>query len=214
MRVTAILKSLFITTSLPNMHQPITGQRAHIGRNQKWFQTMFNTKSSNAQVGFLIVAVVVLLAGFVSVVTAFKNKNGELALRDCFPGESIVGTFVDIPEGSFVKGAQGHYPEEGTPMRLHVSPLLLQVNEVTNDQFAEFVQATGYVTEAERGNGSAQFVETETPRDLLSWWRLDVGATWKSPGGEGTDLEGMSLHPVSKGRTGSHMRKSGLGSFL
>jgi formylglycine-generating enzyme required for sulfatase activity len=73
---------------------------------------------------------------------------------------------------------------------------LLSVTEVTNDQFAAFVAATGYVTEAERTGGSAGFVETETSSDLLSWWKLDEGATWRSPGGAGSDLDGLGRHPV------------------
>lgn len=110
--------------------------------------------------------------------------------------ESAVGAFVRVDGGGFVKGADGIYPEEGRPTRVFVSPFLLQVHEVTNHQFADFVEATGYVTDAERSGGSAQFVETDTPADELSWWRLDPGATWRTPGGAQTDLEGLGRHPV------------------
>jgi formylglycine-generating enzyme required for sulfatase activity len=103
---------------------------------------------------------------------------------------------VEIPGGGFVQGADPVYPEEGPPRTVYVSPFRLQVHEVTNSQFAGFVAATGYVTEAERGLGSALFRESPTPLVFLSWWAIDAGATWKTPAGAGSDLEGRALHPV------------------
>ncbi|MEO1231003.1 MAG: SUMF1/EgtB/PvdO family nonheme iron enzyme [Myxococcota bacterium] len=114
----------------------------------------------------------------------------------CPLAEGDIGNFVGIEGGGFVRGADGLYPEEGRPTKVFVSPFLIQVNEVTNDQFRAFVEATGYVTEAEAGGGSARFVETDTPRDLRSWWRLDAHATWQAPDGEGSGLSGMGRHPV------------------
>jgi len=114
----------------------------------------------------------------------------------CAFGEGQLGGFVDIPGGGFVKGADPLYPEEGPPEKVFVSPFRLQAHEVTNSQFAEFVAATSYVTEAERNGGSAQFMKSATPEDLLSWWKLDPGATWKTPQGAGSSLEGLGLYPV------------------
>ena len=122
--------------------------------------------------------------------------GGDGTAQSCVLAEADIGGFVQVPGGGFVKGADAIYPEEGGPIKLHVSPFLLSVTEVTNDQFAAFVATTGYVTEAERTGGSAGFVETETPSDLLSWWKLDEGATWRSPGGAGSDLDGLGRHPV------------------
>lgn len=93
-------------------------------------------------------------------------------------------------------GADPLYPEEGPPKRVFVSPFRLQTHEVTNSQFAAFVKATGYVTEAERNGGSAQFAHSDTPQITMSWWSLDMGATWKTPNGVGSTLDGLSLHPV------------------
>lgn len=107
-----------------------------------------------------------------------------------------LGAFVDIPGGGFVSGADAVFPEEGPPERVLISPFRLQIHEVTNGQFAEFVLETGYVTEAERLGGSAQFVQSDTPDVFMSWWRLDAEATWRTPEGAGSDLEGLDLHPV------------------
>jgi formylglycine-generating enzyme required for sulfatase activity len=56
--------------------------------------------------------------------------------------------------------------------------------------------ATRYVTEAETKGGSAMFVKTTTPESAMSWWRLDPHATWRTPDGEGSTVEGKGNHPV------------------
>lgn len=38
--------------------------------------------------------------------------------------------------------------------------------------------------------------EIHDPRDITQWWRLVPGATWRTPGGPGTSLEGLEDHPV------------------
>ncbi len=116
--------------------------------------------------------------------------------RQCALDRNSLGTFVKIPGGGFVKGAHPRYREEGAPRQVFVSPFRLQIHEVTNSQFAQFVAATGYVTEAERNKGSAQFVESKTPHVLMSWWKLDPAATWKTPRGAGSNLDDLALHPV------------------
>jgi formylglycine-generating enzyme required for sulfatase activity len=119
------------------------------------------------------------------------RSDGECAFND-----GDVGGFTNIPGGGFIMGADPRYPEEGPPQRVFVSPFRLQIHEVTNSQFAAFVAATGYVTEAERNGGSALFQETSTPEKLMSWWRLDPMASWKTPAGARSDLTGLSMHPV------------------
>lgn len=116
--------------------------------------------------------------------------------RTCMLDTNAIGDFVVVTGGGFIKGADAIYPEEGGPIRLHVSPFLLSINEVTNDQFDTFVTATGYVTEAERSGGSAGFVQTGNLAKPLSWWKLEKGATWRTPAGPGSSLEGLGNHPV------------------
>lgn len=116
--------------------------------------------------------------------------------RACFLNEAEIGAFVAVPGGGFVKGVHAIYPEERRQTKLHVSPFLMQINEVTNDQFTRFVAETGYVTEAERNGGSAGFIQTDKPSDLLSWWKLDEGTNWQSPSGAGSTLAGLGRHPV------------------
>jgi formylglycine-generating enzyme required for sulfatase activity len=107
---------------------------------------------------------------------------------------------VEVPGGKFEKGARAIYPEEGPRVSLHVSGFLILAHEVTNAQFAIFVAETDYVTDAERsvreklpGAGSAVF---RHPDAAGTGWELVPGATWRSPGGPGTDLDGMQHYPV------------------
>ncbi|TWI78689.1 formylglycine-generating enzyme required for sulfatase activity [Roseibium hamelinense] len=120
----------------------------------------------------------------------------SIADRACALDVAALGDFIDIPGGGFMMGVDPVFPEEGPPRKVLVSPFQLQAHEVTNSQFAAFVADTGYVTEAERNGGSAQFSESDTPEVFLSWWSLDRAATWRTPEGAGSDLEGRDLHPV------------------
>jgi formylglycine-generating enzyme required for sulfatase activity len=126
----------------------------------------------------------------------FRQGGADPEPERCALGERDLGVFVDIPGGGFLKGAEPQYPEEGPPEYVFVSPFRLQAHEVTNREFAAFVAATGYVTEAERNGGSARFKESATPEVFLSWWRLDPDASWRTPRGAGSTLDGLALHPV------------------
>ncbi|GMN02888.1 formylglycine-generating enzyme family protein [Erythrobacter sp. MTPC3] len=114
----------------------------------------------------------------------------------CALEKDDLGAFVDIPGGGFVQGDSARYPEEGPARKVFVSPFRIVAHEITNSQFAAFVAETGYVTDAERGEGSARFEASDTPEVPMSWWSLDPGSTWRTPNGKGSDLIGRELHPV------------------
>lgn len=114
-----------------------------------------------------------------------------------------IGTFVEIPQGSFIKGASPLYAEETPSLRLQVNGFLIQNHEVTNAQFAAFVEATDYLTDAERGvlegragAGSAVFLTPNENADTASPWALMADASWKTPEGAGSSITGREAHPV------------------
>ena len=88
----------------------------------------------------------------------------------------------------------------------------MQVNEVTNLEFDRFVSETGYLTDAERSassgrldSGSAVFVSpmakpgdgsTKVNESRDAGWTLSKEATWRTPEGAGSSVEGRSLNPV------------------
>src|SRR3546814_7995101 len=58
--------------------------------------------------------------------------------------------YVWIPGATFAMGADAHLPEEGPARDVDVAGFWIATHEVTNAEFAEFVNATGYKTLAER----------------------------------------------------------------
>jgi len=121
---------------------------------------------------------------------------------------------VPIPGGTYLLGSDGHYAEEGPAHRVAVGEFHIDRYAVTNEEFARFVDATGYVTVAERPLGPADFpgapaenlvpgsmvfVGTPGPVDLRHinlWWCWTPGASWHHPEGPGSDVAGRPDHPV------------------
>jgi formylglycine-generating enzyme len=131
---------------------------------------------------------------------------------------------VWVQGGSFLMGAgEGEgFPEEYPQHRVKVSGFWMDAHEVTNEEFAAFVQATGYVTTAERkpdwnvmklqlppgtpkpadsllGAGSLVFTPPQEGLALnnaAQWWSFVAGANWKQPQGPGSKITGKEKHPV------------------
>jgi sulfatase modifying factor 1 len=106
------------------------------------------------------------------------------------------------------------YPEEGPIRPTRVAGFWMDRTEVTNDEFAAFVQATGYVTVAERAVDAKQHPElppemrqpgavvfamptaVSNRNDLRQWWQYVPGAQWRHPGGPATDIQQRGHFPV------------------
>ncbi|XP_043213461.1 formylglycine-generating enzyme-like [Amphibalanus amphitrite] len=115
---------------------------------------------------------------------------------------------LDIPGGTFTMGTdRPHFAQdgEGPARRVTVSPFRLQQREVSNAEFARFVAATGYVTEAERF-GSSFMPQHLLPQSVLAsigqsvaaapWWLPVAGAQWRHPEGADSSVDGRQDHPV------------------
>lgn len=110
---------------------------------------------------------------------------------------------VWIDGGTFAMGTNKGYPEERPETQRSVDGFWMDAHEVTNAQFAAFVETTGYLTVAERGvsglKGSAVFVVPDGKAPLsntLQWWRFVEGASWRAPEGPGSSIEGKGNVPV------------------
>src|SRR5262245_49875115 len=62
-----------------------------------------------------------------------------------------------IPGGTFLMGSKHHYPEEAPVHEETVGAFWMDQHLVTNDEFRTFVEATRYVTIAERVPDAAQY---------------------------------------------------------
>lgn len=131
---------------------------------------------------------------------------------------------VLIQGGDFSMGTNdlNSYPSERPAVLRKVDSFWMDETEVTNAQFATFVDATGYVTVAERvpdwedmkktlppGTpkpddslmvpGSLVFVAPDgavSLNDISQWWQWVPGASWKHPEGPDSDIKGRENHPV------------------
>jgi len=139
------------------------------------------------------------------------------------PSEAPKG-MVWIPGGEYSMGAQDspHMNEVGMQAtkdsrpihRVYVDAFWMDATDVTNDEFAQFVAATGYVTAAER-KPRAVYFQGATPENLVAgsviftptdqavslddhfqWWSYVKGANWRHPLGPGSDLKGKGKYPV------------------
>ena len=73
---------------------------------------------------------------------------------------------VELPGGSFRMGSTRFYPEEAPVHTATVAPVAVERHPVTNAQFAEFVDHTGYVTVAEQELDPALYPGA-APQDLV-----------------------------------------------
>jgi formylglycine-generating enzyme len=119
-----------------------------------------------------------------------------------------------IPAGTFLMGSEDFYPEEAPVHEVSVDGFWMDRYLVTNEQFALFVEATGYVTLAERDlnpadfpgapaenlvPGSLVFQKTRGAADLTNytnWWVWTPGASWRCPFGPGSSIAGIESNPV------------------
>lgn len=121
---------------------------------------------------------------------------------------------VWIPSQTATLGSDNHYPEEAPARPVDVEGFWMMARAVTNTQFAEFVDATGYLTVAERPvnaadypdappenlqPGSMVFHRTKGPVDLRHlnlWWTWTPGASWRHPVGPLSSIDKRADHPV------------------
>lgn len=101
-----------------------------------------------------------------------------------------------IPGGQAVVGvSKAIIPDDGeSPQRTQrLTPFRISPTTVTNAEFAAFIDATGYTTEAERFGWSFVFW-AQVPQNIgatvavqgIEWWRKVDGATWRDINGPGT----------------------------
>jgi sulfatase modifying factor 1 len=128
-----------------------------------------------------------------------------------------VGREVDgmmwIPAGTFWMGSENGKPDEQPVHEVTIHAFWMDKTEVTNEQFKKFVDATGYVTVAERAPKKEDFPNTPqealvpgaltfhalpegSTDDSASWWRWTPGASWRHPEGPDSTIEGREKYPV------------------
>lgn len=131
---------------------------------------------------------------------------------------------VLIPGGRFAMGSsdQEGRADEYPQHMVEIRSFWMDATEVTNAQFKKFIDATGYITTAERKPDWEELKKqlpegTSKPPDSVlvpaslvftppnqqvalnnsaQWWTWVKGASWKHPQGPGSDISGKADHPV------------------
>jgi len=131
---------------------------------------------------------------------------------------------VLVPSGTLNMGGdndqadQNEFPKH----KVVVNGFWMDETEVTNKQFSEFVDATNYITIAERPieweeiektlppntpkvpdsllqPGALVFEKTDQPVPLNNpghWWKWTLGANWQHPNGPDSNIDTKMNHPV------------------
>ncbi len=131
---------------------------------------------------------------------------------------------VRIPGGEFRMGTEDPRDKacggresmaDARPIHpVRVDAFWMDATEVTNAEYRKFVDATHYVTVAERPlkpedfpgvpkeklvPGSVVFTPPKTPvplDDFQQWWSYVPGANWRHPEGPASTIEGRDAYPV------------------
>jgi sulfatase modifying factor 1 len=130
-----------------------------------------------------------------------------------------------IPPGEFTMGSNAPTArsDEKPAHRVRLDGFWIDATPVTNAEFKKFVDATGYVTTAEKAPSLEEIMaqvppgtpepspEVLVPGSLVfeqpqkavrkhhsQWWRWTPGADWSHPEGPGSSIEGRENHPVTQ----------------
>ena len=162
-----------------------------------------------------------------SAIDATPVSSAFLPTAESAKGPSAPGPdgMVWIPGGEFSMGAQDppdmndavgmQLTIDSRPVhRVYVDGFWMDTTEVTNEQFAAFARATGYVTVAERTPRAEDFPgappESLVPGSVVfappdhavpldnhfRWWSYVKGADWRHPLGPESSIAGKDAFPV------------------
>lgn len=176
-----------------------------------------------ARIG-IAVAAVLCAAGAIGAYVAVSAPAKDIPVVKLGDGKQGPAGMAWIPGHEFLMGNdhQMSQPNERPAHKVRVSGFWMDIHDVTNAQFRRFVEATGYVTTAEKKPrwedlrvqlpagtprpddsalqaGAMVFVGTQTEvslRDYSRWWRFVPGANWRHPEGPHSTIAGKDDHPV------------------
>jgi formylglycine-generating enzyme len=172
---------------------------------------------------FLLGSALAAACCFVLSTTKADSPN-QVAAQPADKDTAAPPGMVWIACGEFTMGTNDvrSFPNERPAHKVRVEGFWIDEHDVTNAEFAKFVEATGYVTTAEKKPdweelkkqlppgtpkpddsllvaGSLVFTRTSHPvplNDLSVWWRWVSGACWRHPEGPDSNIVGRKNHPV------------------
>ncbi len=147
-----------------------------------------------------IVLALLLGGGFMAIKGYLPGVKQPSTVADSGPGKRNIKGFneithakdgsilISIPDGEFIMGSD-LYSAEKPVQKIFLSQYYIDKYLVTNKQFEKFVDATKYVTDAEKdGSGMVRIGRR---------WKKVEGANWRKPDGL-TPIEGKENYPVTQ----------------
>jgi formylglycine-generating enzyme len=136
-------------------------------------------------------------------------------INDSKPSESAPDGMTWIPGGQFWMGSAEERMTDARPWhRVYVDGYWMDTTAVTNEQFARFVNATRYITIAERKPRAEDYPQAQAGKlvagsvvfsppnhavalnDQFQWWSYVPGANWRHPEGPNSEIKDRMTHPV------------------
>ncbi len=165
--------------------------------------------------------IVIIFSVFFVILACKRQHENEEVLRSAPEG------MIWIPAGTYIRGALDNdefaRADEKPRHTVSVDGFWMDITEVTNAQFKQFVKETGYITTAEKkvdweelkkqlpegvekphdsilqpGSLSFQCEKHEVTNlyDYSQWWEWRIGANWRHPEGIESTIEGKDDYPV------------------
>ncbi len=115
-----------------------------------------------------------------STITVVSDTSVKVQKRNIPVFDTIFKDMVIVKGGYALIGSDSSGLQVENPrFWVHLQPFLIDISPVTVRQFREFVEATGYKTEAEKfGNGG--FIDDTSDKN----WQLKTGCSWAYPEGK------------------------------
>ena len=154
-----------------------------------------------------------------------KNKTNQILESN--PKTNTPSGMLWVPKKTFLQGAKASdsyaMQREKPAHEVTVDGFFIDITEVTNQQFKTFIDATGYITVAERTIDWEDMKKelpagTTKPHDSIlqpgslifnknvnavvnmqnygQWWTWKIGANWKHPQGPESSIDGQYNYPV------------------
>jgi len=169
----------------------------------------------HSNLGYLIASVLLIIAVLLYKYPVSKKRSSIQKLSE---------NMVLIPGGKYLMGSEGPeaYTNEKPIHEVFIDSFHMDKYEVTNYQFLQFVNETGYITTAEKMinwsdmkkqlppntpkppdsllyPGSLVFQASTYPiplNDESRWWKWQAGISWKNPNGLNSSITDIIDHPV------------------
>jgi len=164
------------------------------------FAMMKNILTNRLYRAMIGVALGVLLIAISAYAVQSENESKSESKRQIDNCLAQLPDEVKLAGAMALIGSNNAYPEERPARQVQVAGFSIDATEVTNKQFRSFVEATNYLTDAEKIQpgfntpGGAVFILPNAAHP--HWWRFVEGANWRHPEGPKSSIKGRDYDPV------------------